>query len=194
MQHDDDAALPPLRSLRDKLQARGAKPHRRMSDLSRYMLAHYDELHALITVDRYGWADLASLLAEEEGLTDELGRPVTADIAKLAWSRLTRRNRRPVPARPVAQRQSPTCDPPDAPSIPPPGAEKNELPLADQDPPAIEIRPVRLLGGTKPLPPPAKDLNESTPSLLSDEEVERRIADLAERQGGQKIAPAKVID
>ena len=88
MQHDD-AALPPLRSLRDKLQARGAKPHRRMSDLSRYMLAHYDELHALITVDRYGWADIAGVLADE-GLTDGSGRPVTADVAKLAWSHLVR--------------------------------------------------------------------------------------------------------
>ena len=88
-------------SLRDKLHRRGAKPHRRgakphrrMSDLSRYMLDHYDELHALIAVDGYGWADIAGVLSDDEGLTDESGRPVTADVAKLAWSRLDRRNRR----------------------------------------------------------------------------------------------------
>ena len=78
-------------SLRDKLHRRGAKPHRRMSDLARYMLTHYDELHALITVDRYGWADIAGVLADE-GLTDGSGRPVTADVAKLAWSHLVRRS------------------------------------------------------------------------------------------------------
>ena len=99
----------------------------------------------------------------------------------------------PSPDRPVAQRQSPTCDPPDAPSLPP-DTKKNVSPFAEQDPPALEIRPVRMRGGTKPLPVPAKDAKESTPSLLSDEEVERRTADLAERQGGQKIAAAKVID
>jgi hypothetical protein len=76
--------------LRERQQARGAKPHSRMSDLSRYLLAHQDELHALINVDGYAWADIAAVLVED-GLTDEAGRPVTATAAKLAWSRLRRR-------------------------------------------------------------------------------------------------------
>jgi hypothetical protein len=190
MMQSDTEPAPPGPSLRDKLQARGAKPHRRMSDLSRYMLAHYDELHALITVDRYGWADIASLLAEDEGLVDELGRPITAAVAKLTWSRLTRRNRRSVPPKPAARREG---DSPAAQATLPPPATENDLPSASAEWPPLEMRPVRLRDSATPVPAPAAAAGGSTPSLFNDEEVERRIADVASRQGGKKIPPPKVL-
>jgi hypothetical protein len=85
----DRGALPPLRDL---LTARGAKPHSRMSDLSRYMLDHRDELHDLLA-EGFAWADIAALLATEEGLVDKRGQPITAALAKLTWSRTRKRQR-----------------------------------------------------------------------------------------------------
>lgn len=90
-------------SLSARLRARGAKPHSRMSDLSRYILEHYDEIRALVTVDRFAWPDIAALLAEEEGLADDQGRPVSGNAAKLAYSRVGKLRR---PGAPTGQPRS----------------------------------------------------------------------------------------
>ena len=185
---NDTTDVPPAPTLRERLQARGAKPHRRMSDLSRYMIAHHDELHALITVDRYGWADIAALLAEEEGLTDETGKPVTADIAKLTWSRLNRRRHAPV-APGAAAPSAPAVTPL---SLPPAAATNRDAPPADPERPPMTIRPARPRGASARSSPPEQPAT-STPSLLSEDAVARRLADLADRQGGAKIPPPTVL-
>ncbi len=80
--------------------------------LSRYLLAHRDEVAPLIEADGYSWTDIAALLAEEERLTDETGKPVTALSARLAWSR----RRRAEAPRPRARHR------PQAPKTPPRGS------------------------------------------------------------------------
>jgi hypothetical protein len=210
-----------LITLLDQTAMRGRGRH---SQLSRWLRAHHDAFVAMLADRQPGWDDLATALAalglrdgDGKPPTGERARKAWWAVrrAKATASQVKPpappgpagaitaapqpetppaiRPATPSPDRPVAQRQSPTCDPPDAPSILP-AAEKNVSPFADQDPPTLEIRPVRMRGGTRPLPILAKDAKESMASLLSDEEVARRTADLAERQGGQKIAAAKVID
>ena len=58
----------------------------------------------LIADEGYGWADIAALLAEEEGLADEAGKPVTLVATVLAWSWLRQRGTltaKPTPTRAV---------------------------------------------------------------------------------------------
>jgi hypothetical protein len=119
-------------------------------------------------------------------------------LAQTSASRIGRASpsgRRPATSRRSAPSIRPATPSPDRPADQPTpiATEKNESPFADHELPAIDIRPVRLRGTTTLPPAPAKVAEQSTPSLLSDEEVERRIAELAERQGGPKIPPAKVL-
>jgi hypothetical protein len=90
MPHDTDST--PSAGLRTRLTALGAKPHSRMSDLSRYMLDHYEELQALVA-EGFAWAAITGLLANEEQLVDKRGKPITAELAKLTWSRTMARRR-----------------------------------------------------------------------------------------------------
>ena len=175
--------------LRERLQASGAKPHRRMSDLSRYMLDHRDELDVLVRVERYGWADLLSaILADDDSLRDDNGNPITLELARLTWSRLNRRKRGPArsskaaPSSPAAAAEPLTEER---------STNRDDLAAVPASP-STAIRPARPRGRS-PASASVESRAETTPSLLSDDEVEQRIADLAGRQGGQKIPPPEVL-
>ena len=175
--------------LREKLQARGAKPHRRMSDLSRYMLEHRDELDVLVRVERYGWPDLlGAILADDDSLRDDNGNPITPELARLTWSRLNRREHGPA-------RSSRAAPPSTSPTAEPLGdtcsTNREEL-AAVPAPSSMAIRPARPRGRS-PASASVESHAGTTASLLSDDEVERRIAELAGRQGGQKIPPPEVL-
>ena len=184
----DDPPSTPSHTRRERLQARGAKPHSRMSDLSRYMLAHHDELQALITVDGYSWADIAAVLSEEEGLTDETSKPVTAVTARLAWSRLRRRATKPAPQPPA-----PSGGPPDHPTIHTRVSEgEPDLRFAAQlDPPTI--RPARPRGSVTapalaPLVPTA-----SAPVTSEHRAASEEVDDLTRRLSARKIPPPDLL-
>jgi len=205
MSHETDSTL--ADGLRTRLKARGAKPHSRMSDLSRYMLDHYDELRALLA-EGFAWAAIADLLASEEGILDKRGQPITAELAKLTWSRTLARRRGAATRRAVtksvvsgvagdgpADATGDTADrqPVPVPSPPVPKASnKGDTPFAEGDRPALDIRPARPRGAITP-PVAAASPGNSMPSLLSDEEVDRRLDDLARRQGGRKIPLPKPL-
>ncbi len=192
---DPDQALS-ASSLRDELQASGAKPNSRLSDVSRYMLDHYDELHALKVVDGYSWQAIAAVLARRAELNDTLGRPVSVDVAKLAWSRINRRRRG------AAMPRAATVSRPAAASAPEPRGEgqlsmplqstdRDALPV-DPDPAGFTIRPARPLGAT-PGAPRGQTHHRSETALLSEEEIDQRVAALAKRQGGARIPPPEVL-
>ena len=187
---DGDDPSPPVRvSLRDRLAAQGAKPHRRRSDLSRYMLAHRDELHALVSVERYGWADLVcAILADDESLRDDTGKPITPELARLTWSRLNRRDRPGTAPRQGTRDGSPSL--PEAPA----GERSTGHAEKRASSPATDA-PIRPARPRDRLPASARGgLQAGTMgSLLDDEEVDRRTAKLASRQGGRKIAPPDVL-
>jgi hypothetical protein len=175
---------PPTPSLRERLQARGAKPHSRMSDLSRYMLVHHDELQALITVDGYSWADIAAVLSEEEGLTDETGKPITAVTARLAWSRLRRRATKPAPQPPARP------DGPPDPRIVHTHLSEGDpgLPFAAQ-PDAPTIRPARPRGAmTAPFVPTA-----SAPASSEQRAASEAVDDLTRRLSARKMPPPDLL-
>ena len=175
-------------TLRDKLLARGAKPHARMSSLSRYMLEHYAEMLQAVTVDRFRWEDLAAVLDQDEHLLDGDGQPPTADSARLHWSRTTQRIR-------TSEGQDATT------SITPRRSRSatkrgSAAGLASEPLAAAHVHPVTSLGSgpdLAPLPPrqagaaPGATPMRSTSVLLSDAEVQRRIDEVERRQGGPKI-------
>lgn len=205
-------AVPPSRSLREELEASGAQPNSRLSALSRYMLDHHEELHALKVVEGYSWQAIAAVLSRQAGIGGASGQLVTAAAAKLAWSRISRR-RQKVTAASAA---------PDAPafgsaSAPRPAASiglgvaggPNPLPGLPSAAPSLtsqlgdkisampdlampDIRPARPRG-VPFAPAPAQTAARSTPSLLGEDEVGRRIDELAARQGGPKIPPPEVL-
>jgi hypothetical protein len=205
MPHDTDSA--PSAGLRTRLTALGAKPHSRMSDLSHYMLDHYDELRALVA-EGFAWAAITDLLAKEEGLVDKRGKPITAALAKLTWSRTMARRRGTATPRAATrtavsdvasdERLDPIGNAADRPPTPvaprpePGPSNKGDASFADGARPPLDIQPARLRGAIT-TPSGAALSNESTPSLLSDEEVARRLDDLAKRQGGQKIPLPKPL-
>ena len=175
--------------LRERLQASGAKPHRRMSDLSRYMLDHRDELDVLVRVERYGWADLlGAILADDDTLRDDNGNPITPELAWLTWSRLNRRERGPAGSSKAA--------PPSPAAAAEPLTEERSINrdglAAVPASPSTVIRPARPRGRS-PASASAESHARTMISLLSDDEVEQRIADLTGRQGGQKIPPPEVL-
>jgi len=183
-------------SLRDELEANGAKPNSRLSDVSRYMLDHYDELHALKVVDGYSWQAIAAVLARRAELNDTLGRPVSVDVAKLAWSRINRR--RQAAAMPKAPTASKLGSPlPPEPkdgaqlSMPLQSTDRDALPV-NPDRTGFAIRPARPLGAT-PGAPRGQTHHRSEAVLLSEEEVDQRVAALAKRQGGARIPPPEVL-
>lgn len=200
----DDLKTGPGWTLQAELEASGAKPHSRMSDLSRYMLAHYDEIHALITVQGYGWAAIADVLASTGGFTDKAGKPVTDKVAKLTWSRTNQRRRAattPNPARHVvlAERAMPPLPPAAALDLPATEPHQQnhrsqnlDISIADDDALRMVIRPARPRGAV-PLPSMGENKAESTVSLLSEDELDRRLAELAGRQGGHKLPPPEVL-
>jgi len=192
---DPDQA-PSGSSLRDELETSGAKPNSRLSDISRYMLDHYDELHALKVVDGYSWQAIAAVLARRAELNDTLGRPVSVDIAKLAWSRTNRR--RQAAAMPKAATASRRA----APSAPEPRGEAqlsmslqstacDGLPV-DPDRAGFAIRPARPRGAT-PSAPRGQTHHKSKAALLSEEEVDQRVAALAKQQAGARMPPPEVL-
>lgn len=172
-------------TLRDKLLARGAKPHARMSSLSRYMLEHYEEMLQAVTVDRFRWEDLAAVLDQDEHLLDGDGRPPTADSARLHWSRTTQRVRAsegqdattpitPRRSRSATKRRAaagPASEPLAAAHATPLGAGPELAPLPPRQTEAA------------PLAAPVRAVSVQ----LSDAEVQRRIDAVERRQGGPKI-------
>jgi hypothetical protein len=206
---DDTDQLPDVPTLRDRLVARGAKPHRRLSDLSRYMLAHEEELRALLEVDGYAWADIAALLAEEDGLTDETGKPVTAGSARLAWSRLRRRHRKskdrgqdrghdeggttarvePAERESWAELTESLPDGIDDPNRV--SRTTKRLPLVENAEAPLVIRPARPRGSVEFSQENPQEQAALPPK--NAEAVAREIEDLARRQSGPKVAPPDVL-
>lgn len=194
----DPEQAPSGASLREELEASGAKRHARLADVSRYMLDHYDELHALKVVDGYSWDAIVAVLAKRAGFSDTLGRPVSVDVAKLAWSRINRR-KRGAPATTATPKPAVSSGPVMAPgpftaappSMPSPSTDRDTA-SAGLDQLGFDIRPARPRG-TMPVASAWQTQGKSTPSLLSEDEVERRIADVARRQGGTKIPPPEVL-
>jgi len=191
------------------LEASGAQPNSRLSALSRYMLDHHDELHALKVVEGYSWQAIAAVLSRQAGVADAAGQPITAAMAKLAWSRISRRKRQAeaVPAasaaKPVAAADLPvppgsgTLPEPPTAALPPPSSTLSRSHMSDdlsapRDFVVPEIRPARPRG-LPFAPAPAQTAVRSTPSLLGEDEVGRRIDELAARQGGPKIPPPEVL-
>ena len=206
----DPVPLASARSLREELEASGAQPNSRLSALSRYMLDHYDELHALKVVERYSWQAIVAVLARQPGLAGIPGQPVTVAAAKLAWSRTVRRKLpAAAPSAVLASRDTaaaaipgapigPAPLPQVAPAAPVPAAATQSVsqfrvePFAAADQPGPDIRPARPRG--VPLAPtPSQMAAKSTAPLLGEDEVERHIADLAARQGGPKMPPPEVL-
>ena len=172
--------------LHEKMEARGAKKHRRKSSLARFMIEHAAEIHRLVDIDRYSWKDIAAMLAEDEGLTDNKGNPVSETVARLTWSRVKperiakgRRPRQPATPAPVQ---------PDENTL-----QIGHAPFANPAPATmqIDIRPATLRQNSTA--PAAKGPEIPGVTLLSDAEVQRQIDDLAARQGGRKIPPAQVL-
>lgn len=198
-----------LKSLRETLAARGAKPHSRMSDLSRYLLAHQKEIEVLLKVDGYGWADLAAMLAEDKGLTDETGRPVSAESAKLAWSRLRRREMKqaaaivaPTAGKPISKPLPATPVAPEAPIGAGPAITPSDrirvsdadpgLPFARTEKPPLVIRPARPrgMGGapTSTAPLPALPLaTAEAPPVRDEGRLREQLDELGRRQSAKKL-------
>jgi hypothetical protein len=216
------AVLSP-RSLREELEASGAQPNSRLSALSRYMLDHHDELHVLKVVEGYSWQAIAAVLSRQAGIAGGDGLPVTAAAAKLAWSRISRRRQKataasaapaaPAPGSASASRPVAAIGPgagaagaagsgplpgmaaaasPAPPEAPTPSSQLGDAPFVGPDLAMPDIRPARPRGAPA-APAPTQDAARSTLSLLSTEEVERRIADLAARQGGPKLPTPGVL-
>ena len=98
--------------LHEKMEARGAKKHRRKSSLARFMIERAAEIRRLVDIDRYSWKDIAAVLAEDEGLTDNKGNPVSETVARLTWSRV--KPERTAEMRPSRQLATPAPVQPDA--------------------------------------------------------------------------------
>jgi hypothetical protein len=172
--------------LHEKMEARGAKKHRRKSSLARFMIERATEMHRLVNIDRYSWKDIAAMLAEDEGLTDTNGNPVSETVARLTWSRV--KPERIARARPARRPVTPAPVQPDDNAL-----QIAHAPFADPAPATmrIDIRPASLRqNGTAPA---AKAAEIPGVTLLSDAQVQQQIDDLAARQGGRKIPPPQVL-
>lgn len=195
----------PLPSLREALEASGARPNSRLSVLSRYVLDHQDELYVLKVVERYSWCDIVAVLAQRPELAGISGPPLTVAATKLAWSRMMARKGRNATIFSRAPPTSPSSPEP-APSPPPAfpsrlsterqsgeiSSQNSDGSAAEAFMPALDIQPAR--PRSAPFAPnPSQNATQSIPSLLESDEVERRIADLAVRQGGVKTPPPKVL-
>ncbi len=163
-----------------------------MSDLSRYMLENFEEMQAL-REEGFSWEAIARNLTKK-GLVNREGQPISAELAKLTWSRRFQGRRKKSLAPQATASEATACEPA-ARTAPPLSAttEKNALPFAEFERPQLDIQPARLRG-TPAAPAAHTNSNAvSTPSLLSKEEVDRRLAELAERQGGLKIPLPRVL-
>lgn len=179
-------AGPPNTPLHERMAARGAKKHRRKSSLARFMIERAAEMHRLVDIDRYSWKDIAAMLAEDEGLTDNKGNPVSETVARLTWSRV--KPERAEKKRPSRHLATPAPVQPDENTL-----QISHAPFANPAPATmqIDIRPASLRqNGTAPA---AKTPEIPGVTLLSDAEVQQQIDDLAARQGGRKIPPAQVL-
>ncbi len=205
--NDMDQPKPPapLPSLREALEASGARPNSRLSVLSRYVLDHQDELYVLKSVDGYSWRDIVAVLAQQPELAGISDPPLTVAAAKLAWSRMMARKGRNATTSsraPPTSPFSPEPVPSPSPAFPPrlsTERQSGEISSQNRDRsaveavmPAFDIQPAR--PRSAPFAPnPSQNATQSIPSLLEADEVERRIADLAVRQGGVKTPPPEVL-
>jgi hypothetical protein len=174
------------------MAARGAQKHARKSTLARFMIERASEMHRLVEVDRYSWADIAAMLTDDEGLTDRTGGPVTATIAKLTWSRLR------ATTTPKTRRQTVTAPAPQAaetvPNLPAPSRPARDLPVPAPDPgaepPHFDIRPA------SPHQPPPRGATPSRTQMspLDEARAQQQNDDnLTTRLAGRKIPPARVL-
>ena len=172
--------------LHERMAARGAKKHRRKSSLARFMIERASEMHRLVDVDRYSWKDIAAMLAEDEGLTDNNGNPVSETVARLTWSRV--KPGRTPKARSSRQPATPAPVQPDENTL-----QIAHAPFANPAPAPlpIDIRPASLRRNSTAPATQASEIPGVT--LLNDAQVQQQIDDLAARQGGRKIPPAKVL-
>lgn len=192
----DDVPATPKWTLQAELEASGAKPHSRMSDLSRYMLAHYEELHDLVAVSGYSWEAITQIiLVGKASLADRTGKPVTSTVAKLTWSRINQRRQKghsphkaALPALSATAQNGSVSEPQTAES----SSQIRDGAFAGKAPLRTAIQPARPRG-TVPPASPSKEAALSVHSLLSEDELDRKLADLARRQGGHKIPAPDIL-
>lgn len=176
--------------LHERMEARGASKHRRKSTLARFMIERASEMHRLVEVDRYSWKDIAAMLSEDEGLTDNKGNPVTETIARITWSRVKAgRTAKAKPAR-AAAAPAPQAQPPEE------TLQISHAPFAEPSaaPMEIEIRPASLRRSSADAVQTASKAPEIPGvKLLSRADEAQQTGDLAERPGRRKIPPAPVL-
>lgn len=198
----------PVRSLREALQASGARPNSRLSEVSRYMLDHYDEVHALKVVARYSWHDIVAVMVKQPDFQNASGRErLTVTAAKLAWSRTNKRRRQDATTRAGIVQQPPTVPrfEPDLPAITPanPTVSDEFQPQGTSSQSREDIVPGSIIEpfsirpavprSTPFAPDATKDHVKSVAPPLAEEEVERRLAELAARQAGPRIRPPELL-
>lgn len=194
----------PLPSLREALEASGARPNSRLSALSRYVLDHQDELYVLKVVERYSWCDIVAVLAQRPELAGISDPPLTVAATKLAWSRMMARKGRDAAIRSGSVSQSQTAPQPGSGSQTAPSRTLSEAPpgekaflevlggtTSDLALDAFHIHPAKPRGA--PLLSPSARTSEKSASPLSADEASHVITELAMRQGGRKIPPPEIL-
>ena len=176
--------------LHERMEARGAKKHRRKSTLARFMIERASEMHRLVEVDRYSWKDIAAMLSEDEGLTDNKGNPVTETTARITWSRV--KAGRAAKARPIRGTVAPATQAQ-------PSEETLKIghaPFAEPSggPMQIDIRPASLRRSGADAAQ-ASPKTQETPGvrLLNGADGAQQVGDPPDRSGRRKIPPAPVL-
>jgi hypothetical protein len=193
----NDKAAPANIPLHERMEARGAKKHRRKSTLARFMIERAAEMRRLVEVDRYSWKDIAAMLSEDEGLTDNKGNPITETVARITWSRI-KAGRKPRTARVGAGAATA------APALQPahePAREEEALKIshAPLEAPAdramqLDIRPASLRPSAADTAQPAQK-GQQIPGvrLLPDPVTKPPADDPAEPPPRRKIPPAPIL-
>ena len=176
--------------LHERMEARGAKRHRRKSTLARFMIERAAEMQRLVEVDRYSWKDIAAMLSEDEGLTDNKGNPVSETTARITWSRV--KAGRAAKAKPAREAAAPTTQ-----AQPPEEILKTgHAPFAEPSggPMQIDIRPASLRrSGADTAQASPKTQKIPGVRLLNNADGAQQIGDSPNRPGGRKIPPAPVL-
>lgn len=167
----------------------------RRSLLSRWLLAHHDAFEAMLADKVPSWDDVAQALAAM-GLRDGAGKPPTGERARKAWWAM-RRKREAVRA--LRARRGPTPPPVLGPGEISAGVRaiaSRVIPL--QAVPAAMVPSQPVTPGTQapstlspargsPASGNAATAGPATDGMLSDEELQRVLNELASKQGGPKL-------
>ena len=175
--------------LHERMEARGAKKHRRKSTIARFMIERAAEMQRLVEVDRYSWKDIAAMLSEDEGLTDNKGNPVTETTARITWSRV--KAGRAAKARPARGAVAATQEQPSEEVL-----TIGHAPFAEPSggPMQIDIRPASLRrSGADTAQASPKTPKIPGVRLLNAADGAQQIGDPPDRSGRRKIPPAPVL-